>query len=70
MSGLLMLMELWEPDTKVYINAWTWGYEDILKAVARRFGSKVNRQTLRNITPHSFVDSCRPIQGRSLWVWG
>jgi hypothetical protein len=65
-----MLMELLDPDTKVYINAWTWGYEDILKAVARRFGSKVNRHALRNATPHSLVDPCRPIQGRSLRLWG
>ena len=40
-SNLVELMELFSDTTKFFINAWTWGYEDILKAVARKFGSKV-----------------------------
>ena len=35
-------MSLYPPETLFFINTWTWGYEDILKAVARAFGSKVN----------------------------
>jgi DNA cross-link repair 1C protein len=35
-------MQLFPPTTYFFINAWTWGYEDILKAVARAFGSKVS----------------------------
>jgi hypothetical protein len=40
-SNLVELMELFPDTTKFFINAWTWGYEDVLKAVARRFSSKV-----------------------------
>jgi hypothetical protein len=30
------------PETAYFfINIWTWGYEDILKAIAREFGSQV-----------------------------
>ena len=40
-SNLIELLELFPDTTKFFIDAWTWGYEDILKAVARRFSSKV-----------------------------
>src|ERR1700722_7674763 len=30
-------------DTYFFINCWTWGYEDILKATAREFNSTVSR---------------------------
>lgn len=40
-SGLIALMALYPPTTYFFINSWTWGYEDILKAVARHFQSKV-----------------------------
>lgn len=40
-SNLVELMELFPDTTKFFINAWTWGYEDVLKAVARNFNSKV-----------------------------
>jgi len=40
-SNLVELMELFPDTTKFFINAWTWGYEDILKAIARNFCSKV-----------------------------
>jgi DNA cross-link repair 1C protein len=42
-SGLIELMELYDPSTKFFLNTWTWGYEDVLKAVARRFNAKVSR---------------------------
>ncbi|KAG7087564.1 hypothetical protein E1B28_013519 [Marasmius oreades] len=41
-SGLINLMRLYPPSTLFFINAWTPGYEDILKAIARAFGSKVH----------------------------
>ena len=40
-SNLVELMELFSKTTKFFVNAWTWGYEDILKAIARNFSSKV-----------------------------
>lgn len=40
-NNLVELMELFPDTTKFFINAWTWGYEDFLKAVARKFNSKV-----------------------------
>ncbi|KAI0335707.1 hypothetical protein GY45DRAFT_1267000 [Cubamyces sp. BRFM 1775] len=41
-NGVAGLMTLFPDQTRFYINAWTWGYEEIYKAVARTFGSKVH----------------------------
>ncbi|EEB93685.1 hypothetical protein MPER_07624, partial [Moniliophthora perniciosa FA553] len=41
-QGLIALMKLYPPTTLFFINAWTPGYEDILKAVTRAFGSKIH----------------------------
>lgn len=39
-----------------FINAWTWGYEDILKAIARAFGSKVSLYTTSRIDTFLFTN--------------
>ncbi|KAF9442259.1 hypothetical protein P691DRAFT_779488 [Macrolepiota fuliginosa MF-IS2] len=41
-NGLIELMKLFPPNVYFYINSWTWGYEDILKAVATAFQSKIH----------------------------
>ncbi|KAJ3791181.1 hypothetical protein GGU10DRAFT_313 [Lentinula aff. detonsa] len=41
-TGLISLLKLYPPSTYFFINAWTWGYEDILKAIARAFNSKIH----------------------------
>jgi hypothetical protein len=41
-SNLVELMDLFPDTTKFFINAWTWGYEDLLKTIARNFSSKVD----------------------------
>jgi hypothetical protein len=41
-SGLINLIRLYPPDTYFFINSWTWGYEDVFKAIARAFCSKVS----------------------------
>ncbi|OCH87963.1 hypothetical protein OBBRIDRAFT_889439 [Obba rivulosa] len=41
-SGLVTLMSLLPVTTLFFINAWTWGYEDILKAIAQAFRSKIH----------------------------
>ncbi|KAI8978707.1 hypothetical protein BD414DRAFT_465748 [Trametes punicea] len=41
-TGLAELMALFPETTRFFINAWTWGYEEIYKAVARTFGTKVH----------------------------
>ncbi|KAI0667716.1 hypothetical protein C8Q78DRAFT_1052236 [Trametes maxima] len=40
--GLAQLMALCSDTTRFFINAWTWGYEDIYKAVAQTFGAKIH----------------------------
>lgn len=40
------LMCLLPPTTLFFINAWTWGYEDVLKAVSRTFRTRVSRYVL------------------------
>ncbi|KAH9936509.1 uncharacterized protein B0H18DRAFT_1206791 [Fomitopsis serialis] len=41
-AGLVSLMSLLPSTTLFFINSWTWGYEDILKAVARAFDSQIH----------------------------
>ncbi|KAF7309339.1 DRMBL domain-containing protein [Mycena indigotica] len=41
-SGLIELMKLLPEDTYFFINSWTWGYEDILKAVSNAFRSPIH----------------------------
>ncbi|TCD62352.1 hypothetical protein EIP91_006981 [Steccherinum ochraceum] len=41
-KGLIELMAMLPSDTFFFINAWTWGYEDVLKAIARAFGAKIH----------------------------
>ncbi|KAJ3532022.1 hypothetical protein NM688_g7488 [Phlebia brevispora] len=41
-SDLVSLMKYYPPTTYFFINSWTWGYEDILKEVARSFQSKIH----------------------------
>ncbi|KZT51312.1 hypothetical protein CALCODRAFT_477336 [Calocera cornea HHB12733] len=41
-SGFIKLVSLYAPETKFFINAWTWGYESIITAVARIFRTKVH----------------------------
>ncbi|KAF7314231.1 DRMBL domain-containing protein [Mycena kentingensis (nom. inval.)] len=41
-DGLIALMKLFPSDTQFFINSWTWGYEDILKAIHIAFGSQIH----------------------------
>ncbi|KAF8588590.1 hypothetical protein K439DRAFT_1285775, partial [Ramaria rubella] len=41
-SGLVKLISLFPPLTRFFINSWTWGYEDILKAIGRAFNTKIH----------------------------
>lgn len=36
------LISLYPRPTLFFLNAWTWGYEDMLKGVAKAFGAKVH----------------------------
>ncbi|GAA5923368.1 hypothetical protein JCM1841_006501 [Sporobolomyces salmonicolor] len=36
------LMAQYPPDTRFFINAWTWGYEELLKSVYRAFGEQIH----------------------------
>ncbi|KAF4564795.1 hypothetical protein EYR40_010966 [Pleurotus pulmonarius] len=36
-DGLVSLMKLYPYSTRFFVNAWTWGYEDVLKAIADEF---------------------------------
>ncbi|KIK34668.1 hypothetical protein CY34DRAFT_622927 [Suillus luteus UH-Slu-Lm8-n1] len=40
-KGLIELIALFDKDTYFFINSWTWGYEDILKGIARAFQCQV-----------------------------
>lgn len=38
---MIALLKSYPPSTYFFINSWTWGYEDILKAIARAFNCRV-----------------------------
>ncbi|KAG1718369.1 beta-lactamase-like protein, partial [Suillus lakei] len=42
-KGLVELIALFDKDTFFFINLWTWGYEDILKGIARGVPIHVDR---------------------------
>ncbi|KAF9483033.1 hypothetical protein BDN70DRAFT_852304 [Pholiota conissans] len=41
-SGIIELMKLFPHSVYFFLNCWTWGYEDILKAVALNFQSRIH----------------------------
>ena len=41
-TALAGLMAMYAPTTRFFLNVWTWGYEEIYKAIARTFHTKVN----------------------------
>ncbi|KAJ8693504.1 hypothetical protein PTI98_008491 [Pleurotus ostreatus] len=41
-DGLVSLMKLYPYSTRFFVNAWTWGYEDILKAIAYEFRTQIH----------------------------
>ncbi|RPD62596.1 hypothetical protein L226DRAFT_551522 [Lentinus tigrinus ALCF2SS1-7] len=41
-AQLASLMTLYPSTTRFFLNLWTWGYEEIYKAIARAFGTKVH----------------------------
>ncbi|KAI0086911.1 hypothetical protein BDY19DRAFT_859766, partial [Irpex rosettiformis] len=41
-AGLVSMMLLYPDTTRFFINGWTWGYEDLYKAVAKAFGAKIH----------------------------
>ncbi|GAA5909665.1 hypothetical protein JCM8208_003841 [Rhodotorula glutinis] len=36
------LMAQYPPETRFFLNAWTWGYEELLKGVHRAFGEEIH----------------------------
>ena len=46
---LIHLMGRYPPSTRFFLNCWTWGFEDIYKAIAHHFQSKVR------VRPHSLL---------------
>ncbi|CDO69889.1 hypothetical protein BN946_scf184884.g48 [Trametes cinnabarina] len=61
-NGVAGLMALFPETTRFFLNAWTWGYEELYKAVARMFGSKVHVDRYKhgvyaNITGDPFLSS-------------
>ena len=56
-TGLVELMKCYSPDTLFFINSWTWGYEDILKSIARAFQCQV-----RSIPAHMMRTSADLVQ--------
>lgn len=60
-------MTLFPPETTFFINAWTWGYEDIFRAVARSFQSQVRFSSLfLSVSMGNCADTCRSLQAHHL----
>ncbi|GAA5972955.1 hypothetical protein JCM11641_000337 [Rhodosporidiobolus odoratus] len=41
-DALVELISLYPPDTRFFLNAWTWGYEEMLKGVYQAFGEEIH----------------------------
>ncbi|KAH7101295.1 hypothetical protein BKA62DRAFT_192624 [Auriculariales sp. MPI-PUGE-AT-0066] len=41
-DGMVQLMALFPKNTRFFINCWTWGYEDMIKAVGSAFHSQIH----------------------------
>ncbi|KDR81002.1 hypothetical protein GALMADRAFT_153374 [Galerina marginata CBS 339.88] len=55
-SGLIELMKLFPESVYFFINSWTWGYEDILKAIARAFQSRIHVDRYKHSIYHHMSD--------------
>ncbi|EJC97861.1 uncharacterized protein FOMMEDRAFT_42871, partial [Fomitiporia mediterranea MF3/22] len=55
-SGLIDLMKAYPVHMRFFINVWTWGYEDILKAVSQAFESKIHVDRYKNDVYSSLSD--------------
>ena len=44
-KGLVEMLELFPENVYFFINSWTWGYEDVLKAIAMAFQTEVSHFT-------------------------
>ena len=42
-GGLVDLISYFPSHIRFFVNVWTWGYEDILKAIAEAFDLKVGK---------------------------
>lgn len=38
----MKLFDFFPPKTRFFINAWTWGYEELLRAIAHRYRCKIH----------------------------
>ncbi|KAB5587824.1 DNA repair metallo-beta-lactamase [Ceratobasidium theobromae] len=55
-EGLLRLINMYPQHTMFYINAWTWGYEDILIGIAHHFNTKVHVDRFKYIVLSSLSE--------------
>ncbi|KZP21457.1 hypothetical protein FIBSPDRAFT_953711 [Athelia psychrophila] len=56
-SGLIELMRLLPENSIFFLNTWTWGYEDILKAISTAFYSKIHVDRYKHNIYTSISDS-------------
>lgn len=48
-KGLVELIALFDKDTYFFINSWTWGYEDVLKGIARAFQCQIHVDRYKHV---------------------
>ncbi|KAG8728386.1 hypothetical protein FRC12_021780, partial [Ceratobasidium sp. 428] len=58
-DGLVKLIELYPQDTQFFINAWTWGYEDIFLRLKLHFNTQIHVDRYK-YTVLSSLDSYMP----------
>ncbi|KAA1470649.1 hypothetical protein DENSPDRAFT_929009 [Dentipellis sp. KUC8613] len=57
-DGLVKLMKLLPNSSSFFVNAWTWGYEDILKGAARAFQCKIHVDRYKHNIYSRLSDPC------------
>ncbi|BGO95126.1 hypothetical protein NBRC10512_006410 [Rhodotorula toruloides] len=61
-AEVIALIEQYPPDTRFFLNAWTWGYEELLKGVHKAFGETIHLDWYKyRLYTSSAFRSCDPL---------
>ena len=70
---VLELFDLFPPDTRFFLNCWTWGYEELLRAVAHRYKCRIHLDAYKSriyakpsVAQHDTAHSSIPLSYPSL----
>ncbi|GEM10693.1 DNA cross-link repair 1C protein [Rhodotorula toruloides] len=61
-AQVIALIAQYPPDTRFFLNAWTWGYEEMLKGIYKAFGETIHLDRYKHrLYTSSAFRSCDPL---------